>query len=124
MISVFRVEVAKESLMREIRSVIESGGSYINHRHLALLCDAMAHKGQIMAVTRHGINKTNAGPLMRCSFEQTVDILMDAAVTGEIDDIRGPAFCGGSERGRCCKPACLRFRDGDSRSDPDSGRLI
>jgi len=44
-----------------------------------------------MSITRHGINKTDAGPLTKCTFEQTVDILMDAAVFGESDHIRGVA---------------------------------
>lgn len=28
-----------------------------------------------MAITRHGINRTDHGPLQQCSFEETVDIL-------------------------------------------------
>ena len=91
MMSMFGVEVARETLMEEIRSVIESGGSYINYRHLCLLCEVMTNRGQIMSITRHGINKTDAGPLTKCTFEQTVDILMDAAVFGESDHIRGVA---------------------------------
>lgn len=38
-----------------------------------------------MAITRHGINRTNMGPLMKCSFEETVEILMDAAIYNETD---------------------------------------
>ena len=29
-------------------------------------------------VSRHGINRQDSGALMRCSFEETVDVLMDA----------------------------------------------
>jgi len=42
-----------------------------------------------MAITRHGINRNDTGPLMRCSFEETVDILLDAAVHAESDYLRG-----------------------------------
>ena len=91
MLSIFGIEVSRETLMEEIRGVIEEGGSYINHRHLSLLCDVMTNRGKIMAITRHGINKTEAGPLMKCTFEQTVDILMDAAVKGEKDRVKGVA---------------------------------
>lgn len=52
--------------------VISFDGSYVNYRHLALLCDVMTARGHLMAVTRHGINRQDIGPLMRCSFEETV----------------------------------------------------
>lgn len=91
MMTMFGVEVARNTLLEEIRHVIESGGSYINYRHLCLLCDVMTNRGQIMSITRHGINKTDAGPLTKCTFEQTVDILMDAAVYGEADNVNGVA---------------------------------
>jgi len=91
MMNVFGIEVARATLIEEIRNVIESGGSYINYRHLCLLCEVMTSRGQIMSITRHGINKTEAGPLTKCTFEQTVDILVDAAVYGESDNVRGVA---------------------------------
>ena len=42
-----------------------------------------------MAITRHGINRQDAGVLMRCSFEETVDILLEAAAHSEVDNIKG-----------------------------------
>ena len=42
-----------------------------------------------MAITRHGINRQEVGALMRCSFEETVDILMEAAVHAEMDPVKG-----------------------------------
>ena len=44
-----------------------------------------------MAITRHGINRADTGALMRCSFEETVEILMEAAAIGEKDDCHGIA---------------------------------
>ena len=35
----------------------------------------MTCRGHFMAITRHGINRTDHGPLQQCSFEETVDIL-------------------------------------------------
>ena len=63
------------SLLQEIRAVIEFDGSYVNYRHLAALCDSMTSRGHFMAITRHGINRNENGPLAQCSFEETVDIL-------------------------------------------------
>lgn len=42
-----------------------------------------------MAITRHGINRQDVGALMRCSFEETADILMEAAVHAEQDPVKG-----------------------------------
>lgn len=42
-----------------------------------------------MAISRHGINRQEMGALMRCSFEETVDILTEAAVHTEQDFIKG-----------------------------------
>ena len=63
------------TLLQEIRAVIEFDGSYVNYRHLAALCDSMTSRGHFMAITRHGINRNENGPLAQCSFEETVDIL-------------------------------------------------
>ncbi|QDS70780.1 hypothetical protein FKW77_004122 [Venturia effusa] len=87
--SVFGIEAARASLTRELVMVLSFDGSYVNHRHLACLVDIMTSKGYLMAITRHGINREQTGALMRCSFEETVEILLEAASLGEIDDCRG-----------------------------------
>ena len=88
---VLGIEAARAAIMKELRNVIEFDGSYVNYRHLALLCDLMTHRGSLMAITRHGINRADTGALMRCSFEETVEILMEAAAVGEKDDCHGIA---------------------------------
>src|SRR4051794_39446802 len=45
-----------------------------------------------MSITRHGINRQEVGALMRCTFEQTGDVLMEAAVHAEVDPMRGAYF--------------------------------
>jgi len=89
--NVLGIEAARNAIMKELRGVIEFDGSYVNYRHLALLCDLMTHRGTLMAITRHGINRADTGALMRCSFEETVEILMEAAAVGEKDDCHGIA---------------------------------
>ena len=42
-----------------------------------------------MAITRHGINRQETGTLARCSFEETVDILVEAATHAERDPMKG-----------------------------------
>ena len=62
--------------------------SYINYRHISCLVDVMTHRGTIMAITRHGINRLETGPLMRCTFEETVEILFEAAAFAQTDRCR------------------------------------
>ncbi|ERT01986.1 DNA-directed RNA polymerase II subunit RPB1 [Sporothrix schenckii 1099-18] len=88
-VDVFGIEAARSTLLRELTAVLSFDGSYVNHRHLALLVDVMTYRGSIAAVTRHGINRADTGALMRCSFEETVEILLEAAAVGELDDCRG-----------------------------------
>lgn len=88
-VEVFGIEAARAALAKELTNVLAFDGSYVNHRHIALLVDVMTYRGSISAVTRHGINRVDTGALMRCSFEETVEILLEAAATGELDDCRG-----------------------------------
>jgi DNA-directed RNA polymerase II subunit RPB1 len=76
-------------LVDELKKVIEFDGTYVDYRHVALLVDTMTYKGSLMAITRHGINRTETGVLMRCSFEETVNVLTDAAIFAEVDHIKG-----------------------------------
>ncbi|XP_046374548.1 DNA-directed RNA polymerase II subunit RPB1-like [Haliotis rufescens] len=83
------IEAVRKAIEKEMNHVISFDGSYVNYRHLALLCDVMTAKGHLMAITRHGINRQETGALARCSFEETVDILMEAAAHGEHDPMKG-----------------------------------
>ncbi len=87
--SVLGIEAARTAIFKELTNVLSFDGSYVNARHLGILCDGMTFRGHITAISRHGINKSDNGPLMRCSFEQTVEILYEAAVNGELDDCTG-----------------------------------
>ncbi|XP_037032570.1 DNA-directed RNA polymerase II subunit RPB1 [Bradysia coprophila] len=86
---VLGIEAVRKSVEKEMNAVLQFYGLYVNYRHLALLCDVMTAKGHLMAITRHGINRQDTGALMRCSFEETVDVLMDAASHAENDPMRG-----------------------------------
>lgn len=39
------------------------------------LCEG---NGQLMPITRHGLNKLGSGPLIRCTFEESCEILLEA----------------------------------------------
>ena len=85
----FGIEAAKQVLLKEIREVIDSGGSYVNFRHLELLVDTMTYRGYLMSIDRFGINRGNIGPLAKCSFEEATDQLFNASIFGEVDKLNG-----------------------------------
>ena len=68
---VLGVEAARNALINEITDLISDSGTYVNSRHIELLADTMTQKGSIMSIDRHGINKSDRGPLAKCSFEET-----------------------------------------------------
>lgn len=86
---VLGIEAVRQGLLDELRRVISFGGSYVNYRHLAMLIDVMTFRGHLMAITRHGINRVGSGALMRCSFEETVEILLEAAAFSDTDNLTG-----------------------------------
>lgn len=86
---VLGIEGVRAAILSELRNVISFDGSYVNYRHLACLVDVMTMHGHLMAVDRHGINRVESGPLLRCSFEETVDMLNDAAMYAEEEVLRG-----------------------------------
>jgi len=86
---VLGIEGVRGAILSELRNVISFDGSYVNYRHLACLVDVMTMQGHLMAIDRHGINRVDSGPMLRCSFEETVDMLMDAAVYAEEEVLKG-----------------------------------
>lgn len=62
---VLGIEAVRKSVEKEMNTVLQFYGLYVNYRHLALLCDVMTAKGHLMAITRHGINRQDTGALMR-----------------------------------------------------------
>ena len=81
------VEAARNALYREIADV--TGKDSMNYRHVSLLLDTMTNRGTMMSVDRHGINRGDVGPLAKCSFEETTDMLINASIFSEFDAING-----------------------------------
>ena len=81
------IEATRALLLNEITTLFEEAG--VNNRHLGLLCDVMTRAGRLMPSDRHGINKTDIGPIAKASFEETEKILLNAALFGEMDPVTG-----------------------------------
>jgi DNA-directed RNA polymerase II subunit RPB1 len=89
MCQILGIEGARSSLFNELRTVLSFDGAYVNYRHIACLADCMTFGGYLMAVSRHGINAGESGPMLRASFEETVEIFMNAAMYSQYDILNG-----------------------------------
>jgi DNA-directed RNA polymerase II subunit RPB1 len=90
MAHVLGIEAARESILNEFKYVISaSGGSTINDHHLSLLCDRMTCNSKLIAISRHGINNDDIGPIAKASFEETPEMLLKAAMFAEFETARG-----------------------------------
>lgn len=86
--SVFGIEGARRALFVMIRNLINDA-QFCSSRHYMVLADCMTFRGTLMAINRHGINRVSAGPMLRASFEESVEILFEAALFGRSDTMNG-----------------------------------
>jgi DNA-directed RNA polymerase II subunit RPB1 len=85
------IEAARQVLFKEIFTLFEQAAP-VNYRHVNLLVDAMCNRGRMMSADRIGVNKKpKIGPLAKASFEQAEDIMLNAALFGEMDPVTGVA---------------------------------
>ena len=83
------IEAVRALIIEDIRSILKMYGLNVNYRHISILADAITSRGSLISMTRHGVNRTEKGPLMRASFEQTVDVLKNAAAFAMPDNMNG-----------------------------------
>ncbi|MEM3952682.1 MAG: DNA-directed RNA polymerase subunit A'' [Nitrososphaerota archaeon] len=86
---VLGIEAARNAIVRELRTVLEEQGLDVDIRHLLLLADMMTLSGSVKQIGRHGVVRLKSSPLARAAFEISVQTLLDAAVRGEVDTLRG-----------------------------------
>jgi len=86
---VLGIEAARNSLMNEIKQVLEMQNLTVDKRHCMLLADAMTMDGEIKSIGRHGLSGEKAGVLARAAFEETIKHLINAAVRGDDDKLIG-----------------------------------
>lgn len=61
----------------------------VNQEHIQLLVDKMTHKGKPCSITRYTMRTNDCGPLSKATFEESVDILITAAMRSEIENNAG-----------------------------------
>ena len=102
---VLGIEAARQTIYNEIQHTMQSHGMSIDPRHVMLLGDVMSYKGEVLGITRFGVQKMKDSVLMLASFEKTTDHLVshlvlstssrqfDASLFSKKDEIQGISEC-------------------------------
>jgi len=86
---VLGIEAARNAIIDEMMSTLKEQGLDVDARHITLIADAMTMDGEVKQIGRHGIAGGKASVLSRAAFEVTVDNLLEAAIHGETDELKG-----------------------------------
>jgi DNA-directed RNA polymerase I subunit RPA1 len=105
----YGVEAARKAVIDEVSSVFGAYGIAVDYRHLTIIADYMVshtswdcvsenvadladqtHAGGYRPFNRSGISNKSS-PLLKASFETTVQFLSEAVLHGDFDDLSSPA---------------------------------
>jgi DNA-directed RNA polymerase subunit A" len=89
--SVLGIEAARTAIIEEANRTLSEQGLNVDIRHIMLVSDVMTNEGVIQAIGRHGISGRKSSVLARAAFEITAAHLLRAAITGEVDELKGVA---------------------------------
>ena len=87
--NIFGIEAARNALIREAHAVLTEQGLDVDIRHVMLVSDIMTKTGSVQQIGRHGISGEKSSVLARAAFELTIQHLVEAAISGEIDPLKG-----------------------------------
>jgi DNA-directed RNA polymerase beta' subunit len=85
--NILGIEAAAHVLFDQITQVMSCDGTTISPRHILCITQVMTRGGFLTSLSRHGLNKLKTGPLVKCTFEETVEVLFDAAFFTEENKI-------------------------------------
>jgi len=88
---VLGIEAARNVIVKEALGVLEEQGLDVDIRHVMLVADMMTSSGEVLQVGRHGVSGEKASTLAKAAFEITIPTIVDAAVKGIVDTLRGVA---------------------------------
>jgi DNA-directed RNA polymerase beta' subunit len=87
--SILGIEAARNAIIKEAIGVLDEQGLDVDVRHVMLVADIMTSNSDVRQIGRHGISGEKASVLARAAFEITVANIVDAAIKGESDPLRG-----------------------------------
>jgi DNA-directed RNA polymerase II subunit RPB1 len=74
---------------QQLQEVLSSNGSRVHSRYTMLVAQAMTKDGTVQAFGRYGVIKQQRSVLARAGFELAVKVLMEGAMTAEVDNLTG-----------------------------------
>jgi len=86
---VLGIEAARTAIINEIMSTLNSSGLDVDIRHIMLTASLMTHTGKIRQIGRHGVSGEKKSVLARAAFERTVPVLVEGAIKGSLDELKG-----------------------------------
>ena len=88
---VLGIEAARNVIISEAMNVLKEQGLNVDVRHIMLVADLMTASGRVQAIGRHGVSGKKTSVLARAAFEITTSVILQAAITGEVDHLGGVA---------------------------------
>ena len=86
---VLGIEAGRNSIINEATDTLREQGLSVDVRHIMLVSDIMTVDGDVKQIGRHGVSGEKASVLARAAFEVTVNHILDAAIRGDVDYLRG-----------------------------------
>ena len=86
---VLGIEAARNAIINEATDTLREQGLSVDVRHIMLVADIMTVDGEVKQIGRHGVSGETASVLARAAVEVTVNHILDAAIRGDVDDLRG-----------------------------------
>ncbi|MEM1586853.1 MAG: DNA-directed RNA polymerase subunit A' [Candidatus Bathyarchaeia archaeon] len=83
------IEAARNAIIEEAMNVLQEQGLDVDIRHIMLVADMMTVTGTVRQIGRHGVSGEKPSVLARAAFEITVPNIVEAAIRGEIDPLKG-----------------------------------
>ena len=77
------ISAAVEMLFCELSDVISFDGTYVFSGHIMMIVDTIAREGRLKALNRFGVNREHSNALARSSYEETPEVLTEAAIFAE-----------------------------------------
>ncbi|OII73227.1 DNA-directed RNA polymerase II III subunit [Cryptosporidium ubiquitum] len=90
---VLGIEAARKVIIQEVQKCMDAYSMDIDLRHIQLLADIMTFRGDVLGISRFGIQKMRASTLMLASFEETNEHLFEAAFQNRVDPVFGVSEC-------------------------------
>jgi len=86
----YGIEAVRSAIIKEVCAVFNAYGIGVSYRHLSLIADYMTFEGHINPFTRNGA-RSIPSPLLKMSFETTIQFLKNAVLLGEYDTVQSPS---------------------------------